>query len=153
MPNRRTAISRSARVAALLATLGFWPRALLAQAGWNPAAFDAKSIDALMRVLGGAKPQPSADVTLDAPDLSENGALVSVALGARPPGVRRLLLLVERNPNLLAAIFEPGDGVEPKIATRIKMAQSSKVWAIALYADGRVLYASKDVGVTLGSCG
>jgi sulfur-oxidizing protein SoxY len=153
MPNRRTVISRSAHVAAMLATLGLWPRALLAQAGWNPAAFDAKSIDALMKVLGGAKPQPSADVTLDAPDIAENGALVPVALGARGPGVRRLLLLVEKNPNLLAAGFEPGEGFVPKIATRIKMAQSSKVWAIAMYADGRVLYASRDVAVTLGGCG
>ena len=39
------------------------------------------------------------------------------------------------------------------MALRIKMAESSNVYAAAMLADGRVLYAVKDVQVTLGSCG
>lgn len=155
MQRRRALMIGSARVATLMALAGAWPATLLAQAGWNRAAFDAQSIDALMKALGGSRPQPSADVTLDAPDLAENGAVVPVTIAARLPGVQRLLLLVEKNPNLLAAIFELRDNavVAPRIATRLKLAQSSKVIAVAMLADGRVLHAHKDVAVTLGGCG
>ena len=68
------------------------------------------------------------------------------------PGVRRLLLLVEKNPSVLSAVFELGDAVEANVTTRVKMGQSSNVYAVAMMADGRVLFARKDVKVTLGGC-
>jgi sulfur-oxidizing protein SoxY len=67
--------------------------------------------------------------------------------------VKRLLFLVEKNPNTLAGAFDLSDAVEPNVATRIKMAETSKVYAVALLADNRVLFAQKQVKVTLGGCG
>ena len=53
----------------------------------------------------------------------------------------------------LAAIFEVSDAIEPAFQTRVKMGQSSNVYAVAVMADGRVLFAQKDIKVTLGGCG
>jgi sulfur-oxidizing protein SoxY len=60
---------------------------------------------------------------------------------------------VEKNPTMLSAIFELSDAVDANIATRVKMGQSSNVFAVAMMADGRVLYAAKEIKVTLGGCG
>jgi sulfur-oxidizing protein SoxY len=92
-------------------------------------------------------------VTITGPDIAENGAAVPVAAATALPGVKRLLLLVEKNPAMLTALFDVSDAVEANISTRVKMAQSSNVFAVAMMADGKVLYAVKEVKVTLGGCG
>lgn len=121
-------------------------------AGWRRSAFEAHGMADLLAALGLATPQPSKDVSLQAPELSEDGSVVPVSLGCALPGVRRLLLCLEKNPAVLAAIFEPGPAVEPAFATRVKMQQSSPVHALAVMGDGRVLSASREVRVTLSGC-
>lgn len=145
----------SAKVAGLLAAAGLLPAAAHAQAagGWDKAAFDAKSLAEVAKALGTQPPATSAGVTLVGPDIAENGAVVPVGCAATLPGVKRLALLVEKNPNVLAAIFDVSDAVEPSFATRVKMGQSSNVYAVALMNDGRALYAVKEIKVTLGGCG
>ena len=54
---------------------------------------------------------------------------------------------------MLAAVFDLSDAVEPSISTRVKMGQSSNVFAVAITADNKVLYAAKEIKVTLGGCG
>jgi len=151
MPNRRSMLSRSAQVATLLATAGLLP--VTAQAAWNTAAFDAKSIPDLMKALGSSAPTESKDVVITGPDIAENGAVVPVGASTALPGVKRLLLLVEKNPSLLSAIFNVTDAVDANFATRVKMGQSSNVMAVALMNDNRVLFAQKEIKVTLGGCG
>jgi sulfur-oxidizing protein SoxY len=148
---RRQALGRTAthaaRVAALLSLAGLWPLAARAA-----GAFDARSLPDAIKALGAGAPVESREVRLEAPDISENGAQVQVTLSSTAPAVRRLVLLVEKNPNLLSAVFELSDAVEPTVTTRVKMAQSSNVYAVALLADGRALFTVKDVKVTLGGC-
>jgi sulfur-oxidizing protein SoxY len=62
-------------------------------------------------------------------------------------------MLVEKNPSMLAAVFDVTDSVEANIPPRVKMGQSSNVYAVAIMADGKVLFAKKEVKVTLGGCG
>lgn len=121
-------------------------------AGFRRAAFDARTIAELTQALGIAAPSPAAEITLQAPELSEDGAVVPVSMACTLPGVQRLLLCVEKNPTLLAAMFELRAGTEPAFATRLKMQQSSPVHALAVLADGRVLSASREVRVTVGGC-
>jgi sulfur-oxidizing protein SoxY len=152
MPSRREVLAHSARVAALLAGAGLLPAA--AQAAWTQAAFEARSLADAVKALGGSAPLESSGVMLTGPDIAEDGAMVQVGVASSLPGVKRLLLLVEKNPNLLAAVFDVSSGaVEPNLNTRVKMSQSSNVYAVAMLADGRVLYARKDIKVTLGGCG
>jgi sulfur-oxidizing protein SoxY len=121
-------------------------------AGFRRGAFDAHTMAELSAALGLANPAPSADVVLQAPELSEDGAVVPVSVACALPNVQRLLLCVEKNPTLLAAMFELRAGTEASFATRLKMQQSSPVHALAVLADGRVLSASREVRVTVGGC-
>jgi sulfur-oxidizing protein SoxY len=144
-------LSRSATVAGLMCAAGLLPEA--AQAAWSQAAFDAKTMAEAVKALGGGAPAESKDVTISGPDIAENGAVVPVGAACSAAGVKRLLLLVEKNPSALAAVFEVSDAVEANISTRVKMGQSSNVYAVAMMADGKVLYAAKEIKVTLGGCG
>jgi sulfur-oxidizing protein SoxY len=148
-------LTRSAQVAGMLAALGMLPGLAQAQAaaGYNTAAFDAKTMADLMKALGGAAPVESKDVTITGPDIAENGAVVPVGSSTALPGVKRMLLLVEKNPAMLSAMFDVSDAVETNFSTRVKMGQSSNVFAVAMMADGKVLYAAKEIKVTLGGCG
>ena len=151
MPSRRQMLQRSAGLAGLLAGLGLLPAA--AQAAFNSAAFDAKTLAAVLKALGVSAPVESKDVSLTGPDIAENGAVVPVTCATVLPGAKRLLVLVEKNPNALCAVFDVSDAVDPSFSTRVKMGQSSHVMAVAVMGDGRVLYAQKEIKVTLGGCG
>lgn len=148
---RRDMLSRSAALLGLMAGAGLLPQAALA--AWNKAAFDAKNLADAVKAMGGSAPVEGADIKLGGPDIAENGAVVPVTVSSTMPGVKRLAVLVEKNPNALAAVFEVSDAVEPSFACRIKMGQSSNVYAVAMMEDGRVMYGMKEIKVTLGGCG
>lgn len=151
MKTRREMLGGSAALVALLVSAGLLPAA--AQAAWAQAAFDAKTLAEAVKALGGGAPVESKDVTITGPDIAENGAVVPIGCSTALPGVKRLLLLVEKNPSALSAAFEVSDAVEASFSTRVKMGQSSNVFAVAMMADGKVLFAQKEVKVTLGGCG
>ena len=154
MPSRRDMLSSSFKVATLLAGIGMLPAFAQAQAaGYNTAAFDAKTMSELMKALGAGSPTGSKDVTLTGPDIAENGAVVPVGAATALPGVKRMLLLVEKNPSILTAAFDVTDAIEANFSTRVKMGQTSNVFAVALMNDGKVLFAQKEIKVTLGGCG
>ena len=149
--SRRQMLERSAAVAALLGGAGLLPQS--AHAAWPAAAFDAKTLGDALKALGAAAPAPSKDVSLTGPDIAENGAVVPVAFASTLPGVKRMALFVEKNPNALAALFDVSDAIDANFNVRVKMGQSSNVTAVALMADGKVLFAQKEIKVTLGGCG
>ena len=151
MQTRREMMTRSATVAALLAAAGVLPAR--AQAAWNKAAFESKSVDEVLKALGIAKPVESSEIVFTAPDIAENGAVVPIAASTTLAGVKRLAFLVEKNPTTLAGVFEFSEFVETSVATRIKMGQTSNVLAVAITGDGKVLFAQKEIKVTLGGCG
>jgi sulfur-oxidizing protein SoxY len=134
-----------------LATAGLIPQQAFA---YNKAAFEAKSLNDVVKALGAAgAPVESKDVTIGGPDIAENGAVVPLTAGTTLAGVKQMLILVEKNPAAMVAMFNVSDSVEPNFATRAKMGQSSDVYAVAVMADGKVFYAKKEVKVTLGGCG
>ena len=151
MQTRREMLTTSATVAGLLATAGLVPAT--AHAAWTQPAFEAKSLADAAKALGGGTPVESKDVVISGPDIAENGAVVPVGVSTALPGVKRLALMVEKNPNTLAAVFDVSDAVDANFNTRVKMGQSSNVFAVAFMADGKVLYATKEIKVTLGGCG
>ena len=151
---RRTALQHGATLAGLMLSLGLMPGIARAQAaGFNRAAFDAKSLAEVLKAIGAATPAESKDVNLQAPDIAENGAVVPLGASTTLAGVKRILLLVEKNPNALAAAFDLSDSIDANVATRVKMGQTSNVFAVAITADNKVLFAQKEVKVTLGGCG
>lgn len=150
MLNRRETLKQCAVLAGLLASAGF-PQ--FAHAAYNKAAFDAKSVPDAIKAAGGSSLTESAEVTLTAPDIAENGAVVPLAASTSLAGVKHILILVEKNPTALIAQFHVSDAIEANFATRAKMGQSSDVYAVAIMQDGKALWSKKEVKVTLGGCG
>ena len=151
MQTRRQTLKQSALVAGLLAGTGLFPQ--YAQA-FNKAAFDAKSLNDALKALGSSgAPAESSSVTLTAPDIAENGAVVPLAVASSLPNVKQMVLLVEKNPNALVAVFNVTPEVDVSFATRSKMGESSDVYAVAITTDGKAHFAKKEVKVTLGGCG
>jgi sulfur-oxidizing protein SoxY len=122
------------------------------QAAWNKAAFEAKSLDDTVKALGGTSAAQSGDISINAPDIAENGAVVPVGVTSKIPNTQGVYILVEKNPNSLAAGFGIPAGTEANVATRIKMGQTSNVHAV-VKADNKFYVATKEVKVTLGGCG
>jgi sulfur-oxidizing protein SoxY len=154
MLNRRDLLAHSAKLAALLASTGLLPHTTMSvHAAYNGAAFETKTMADLVKALGGSAPVESKDVTVTGPDIAENGAVVPLGVSTGLAGVKKLLVLVEKNPSVLSAMFDVSDAVDANFSTRVKMGQSSNVYGVALMNDGKVLFAQKEVKVTLGGCG
>lgn len=150
MQTRRAALQQSAVVAGLLASTGLFPQYALA---FNKAAFDAKSMADALKALDLAAPLESKDVSLTGPDIAENGAVVPLSISTTLAGVKSMLIMVEKNPATLSAQFNVTDSVETAFSARVKMGQSSDVYAVVVLNDGKALFAKKEVKVTLGGCG
>jgi sulfur-oxidizing protein SoxY len=151
MQTRRESMKHSLAVASLLAGVGLAPKAWAQTTA--KAAFEAKSLADVVKALGGSAPVESKEVAVQGPDIAENGAVVPVGCSTTMAGVKRMLILVEKNPSALAAVFHVSDAVEASFNARVKMGQSSNVYAVALMADGKAYFAQKDIKVTLGGCG
>jgi len=152
---RRKVLKQGGGVTLLaLVTAAGWavPGAAAAQT-WNKDAFDTHSLDETVKALGATAPVPSKDVTfVSTPDIAENGAVVPIGIVSNVPKTEAIAILVEKNPNMLAAVFDIPAGTDPSLSTRIKMGQSSNVYAL-VKADGKYYVASKEIKVTLGGCG
>jgi sulfur-oxidizing protein SoxY len=106
-----------------------------------------------MKALGGGTPAASKDIVFfSTPDIAENGAVVPIGITSNVPKTESIAILIEKNPNMLAAVFDVPPGTEPTLSTRIKMQQTSNVYAL-VKADGKYHVASKEIKVTLGGCG
>ena len=147
-PKRRDTL-RLMAVIGLMASTGLISQAQAAE--WNKLAFEGKSLDDVLKAFGGTTAEKSADVSLNAPDIAENGAVVPVGVSTSLKA-QEIAILVEKNPNMLAAHFTLPAGTEPFVGTRVKMGQTSNVLAL-VKADGKWFVASKEVKVTLGGCG
>jgi sulfur-oxidizing protein SoxY len=136
----------------LVAAAG-WLKPDTARADWNKAAFETKTLEETVKALGGAGSTPSKDIAfVSTPDIAENGAVVPIGVTSSIPKTERIAILVEKNPNMLAASFDIPAGTEPAVTTRVKMGQSSNVYAL-VKADGKYYVAQKEIKVTLGGCG
>jgi len=124
-----------------------------AWADWNKGAFETKSLNDVVKALGGAAATESKEITITSPDIAENGAVVPFTIASKLPNTEAVALLVEKNPSILAANFSIPAGTEPWINTRVKMGQTSNVIALVKTSDGKFYYAAKEVKVTLGGCG
>ncbi len=155
MNTGRREVLKSGGGLSLLALLGAagWLKPEAAHADWNKAAFEAKTMDETMKAFGGAAPAQSKDIAfVSTPDIAENGAVVPIGVTSNIPKTERIAILVEKNPNMLAASFDLPAGTEPAVTTRVKMGQSSNVYAL-VKADGKFYVAQKEIKVTLGGCG
>ena len=115
MNNQRRNVLRLTSVIALMASTGLITSAQAAE--WNKAAFEGKNLDDVLKAIGGAKPETSADIIMRAPDIAENGAVVPVGVETKLKATQ-IAILVEKNPSNLAAQFMLPEGAEAFVTTR-----------------------------------
>ena len=151
--SRRTTlqIAGSAGLYTALVSIGLLrPGAAAAQA--LDQAFKTAGVAATLKAMGADGAAESKDVLIVAPDIAENGAVVPVGIRSKLPKTQMMALLVEKNPNALAGAYDILEGADPEVSMRIKMGQSSDVYAL-VKADGKFYMTKKEIKVTLGGCG
>lgn len=147
------ATGSSATALALAAATGLSPAHAQSAPGWNKTAFESKSLADVAKAMGGVgAPVESKDLVLQAPEIAENGNVVRVGAQSNLANTLQIALVVEKNPNALAALFDIPAGTDASVSTNVKMGQSSNVYALAKVGD-KMFYAVKEVKVTLGGCG
>ena len=116
-----------------------------------PFRANAAADDAIAAFTGGADVADSG-VTLTAPEIAENGNTVPISVSAE--GATAIMLLAAGNPTPGVATFNFGPLAGAQSAsTRIRLAGTQDVIAVAKMADGSFAKASSTVKVTIGGCG
>ncbi|MGB3289699.1 MAG: thiosulfate oxidation carrier protein SoxY [Burkholderiaceae bacterium] len=154
MNKQRRNVLKLGTVLSLAVTAGILrpEQAWAVQQEWNKAAFGATKVDDVIKAFGGDQAAESDKITLVAPDIAENGAVVPVGVNSDLPNTTQISILVPKNPNALAAHFDLAADTLPEVATRIKMGGTSDVYAL-VKADGKFYTVHKEIKVTLGGCG
>ena len=146
--NRRQALGFGAAAAAFAVT-GF--RAM-------PASASAEDAEKMVMEFAGKAPE-SGKISLNAPEIAENGNTVPITVSVESPMtaqsyVQEVLVLAEQNPapGVATLHFTPLSG-KAEAALRIRLAKTQNVIAVAKMSDGGVFMEKKVVKVTIGGCG
>ena len=116
------------------------------------AQADAKMVAAAIKKLIGDKPTKDGKITFELPQIAENGNTVPIEVGAE--GATAIMVLAAGNPVPPVATFNFGPlAGATRAKTRIRLATSQDVIAVAKLADGSFAKATKAVKVTIGGCG
>lgn len=116
-----------------------------------PMRANAAAEDAITDFTGGAD-VAGEGVTLTAPEIAENGNTVPIEVDA--PGAEAILILAMGNPTPGVAEFKFGPlAASQSAATRIRLAGTQDVVAVARMKDGSFAQASSNIKVTIGGCG
>ena len=134
---------------------------ILALGAWfSPLTAIAKKEDATKAIqeITGGKPIIDGKVKLVIPPLVENGNLVVLKLSVDSPMtandyVKSVHVIAEGNPlpNIFTVHLTPRSGTA-NITTRVRLADSQTVWAIAQMSDGSFYQGSAETLVTLSAC-
>lgn len=117
-----------------------------------PGYVMAASVDELTTAFAEGATPTDGGITLTAPEIAENGNTVPVEVDA--PGAVAVMLLASGNPEPAVATFTFGPAAaHQRAATRIRLAETQDVIALARMADGSVQRAQTNIKVTIGGCG
>ena len=123
------------------------------------AAGQADIDAALVKLIGDKKPAEGSMIRLDLPEIAENGNTVPLKFEIDSPMtadnyVKNVYVFADGNPNPDVASFHftPASG-KAAASTRMRLAKTQNIVAVAEMSDGSVYKASKEVKVTIGGCG
>lgn len=148
--SRRRLLLAAGEGGAVLATMTLVPGDLWA---------DAHSLEEAIKAVIGAATPMAGRIELDLPQIAENGNTVPIEVGVASPmsaadHVKALHVFADGNPNPEVASFHftPACG-EARCASRIRLAKTQNILAIAEMSGGEVYLAKSEVKVTIGGCG
>lgn len=117
-----------------------------------PGLAHAATVEELTAAFTGGAAPAMDGITLTAPEIAENGNTVPVAVDA--PGATAIMIMAVGNPEPAVATFTFGPAAgSQKAATRIRLAKTQEVVALAKMPDGSIRQAQATVKVTIGGCG
>lgn len=112
----------------------------------------AVTVDEMVASFAGGAAIGTGGLTLTAPEIAENGNTVPVSVDA--PGAVSIMILAAGNPTPAVATFNFGPAAGSQMAaTRVRLAKTQDVIALAKMSDGSVVQAQTTVKVTIGGCG
>jgi len=116
-------------------------------------------VEAAIKEILGDRTAEEGRISLDLPEIAENGNTVPISVSVESPmteddHVKAVHIFAEGNPlpNVAKMNFTPRSG-EAVASTRIRLAQTQKIHAVAEMSDGSVFTAAREVKVTIGGCG
>ena len=125
----------------------------------NLAAANENNSGELIKAFSGGKDTASDKVTLDLPEIAENGNTVPLNVSVDSPMskddyVKRILIVADGNPRAGVATFNftPKSG-SAEASTRIRLAKTQNIIAVAELSNGSFVSAKRQVKVTIGGCG
>ncbi|MBC05630.1 thiosulfate oxidation carrier protein SoxY [Thalassospira sp.] len=125
----------------------------------SASATPEATAESIKNFAGGKEPAMGGDLTLNTPEIAENGNTVPVEVSVASPMtdddyVESVVIYAEGNPNPDVAVFHftPMSGVA-EAKTRMRLAKTQNVVAVAKTNKGQVFMDKKEVKVTIGGCG
>ena len=152
--NRRDLLCSAACTVTFVAAVSQTPALAGDEKGRSPA-FEL----AYRRLLGESEPLADSSVTLELPDIPENGNTVPFHLEVASPmtvsdSIKTLYLMSTGNPQPMVAAFHfSANSGRAAVSGRMRLARSQDVVALAERSDGKFLVATRQVEVTIGGCG
>ena len=126
--------------------------AALSSRAWARPTLVSTLDPAIKRQIGSPRIKPSSQITLEVPQIAEDGAVVPITVQSSLEQVDEILVFVEKNPTPLAARFHLNSNLEPFASLRIKRNESCEVIAV-VKSRGEYFTSSKAVKVMVGGCG
>ncbi|HKB83635.1 MAG TPA: thiosulfate oxidation carrier protein SoxY [Burkholderiales bacterium] len=125
----------------------------------RPATATPEELTAALRETFGDRPVNRGRVKLELPRLAENGSVVPVTVSVDSPMteqeyVQSIHLFAEKNhlPRILEVQLGPYNG-KAVVASRVRMATSQQLTAVAVLSDGSLWSAAADIEVVTSECG
>ena len=142
----------AALLSPLLGTGLLIPSSVLA-ADWNKNAFSARNVNDALKAYGSANAADSRDITINAPEIAENGAKVEVEISSNIANTRSLAIFADKNPMPMCSAIEFSGPVLPYVRAQLKLSETTRIRAVAKNSDGKSYVAFREIKVTLGGCG
>ena len=126
--------------------------------GWASGPADANDYAEQIKAFTGGKTPVEGRVKLELPELAENGNTVPLSVAVDGPmagdvHVEEILVVAPANPNARVIRFRFSAASVPEVSTRIRLAETQNVVAVAKLSDGTFVQATRQIKVTIGGCG
>lgn len=149
--SRRRMLSGAAMGTLAVAGASVWTRAA--------QATRAEAMAAVKERIGDKQPTASGKIDLQVPEIAENGNTVPITVNVDSPmseddHVTAVHVMATKNPDpeIITFKFTPMSG-RASASTRMRLAESQNVMAVAELSNGSTIMTQKEVKVTIGGCG
>lgn len=119
---------------------------------WDGPLLSSRSYQEAAHHLGGDLIVESSAITVSGPEMVDSGFIVPVSVESRLEGTDLIMLVVQKNPVPVVGVFKFPEGTQPSLNTRIKMGESSPIYAV-VRAKNNYYAASTTIKVRAGGSG